>query len=506
MKRIFKRQSLLTIIFITLLFAYFQSVLYAQNTDTLSIAKELNGKGKYIQSGYLLCQYYKNHPGDLNTQWIYAQSLYYSKKFKDAQKVYEDAIAWHPENYTLRLDYAQKLVEIGEIQKAEPILKLYLTYDSLATDALLPLAKIEYWKGNFQESLAILGKVLKINPNNPNAKELKAKVVLASSPWINISTSLTSDDQPVKQFFPSIELGQNFNCFKNLSIKLEVPFFFKSKKRYAAQMITASNVMNFIHKGLEIKTGAGLVRLTDNEGSVLAKISLKKRLDKNLSVSFKAEHIPYLYNRENMDNSLMFLHYYVETEWSRLKSWQCNANLDINHFYSDNNIIYNLGAWILSPELLFSKASIRLGYGFRYSASRENRFVSQYSINEIEAGNRLSGVYSPYFTPENQMIHSAILSVNYSASKNINLGVNASLPIYCTNDNPYLYLSQNTLNNTFIVKDFTNVNYYPVDINAFVSNRLSRKMALRAEYAFMRTSYYSSHYVGVSLKLNLLNE
>jgi hypothetical protein len=506
MKRIFKRLSLSIIILFTLLFACPQFVLHAQNTDTLSIVKELNEKGKYIQSEYLLRQYYKNHPGDLNTQWIYAQSLYYSKKFKDAQKVYEDAIAWHPENYTLRLDYAQKLVEIGEIQKAEPILKLYLAYDSLATGALLPLAKIEYWKGNFQKSLTTLDKILKLNPNDAKAKELKTKVVLASSPWVNISTSLASDDQPVKQFSPSIELGRNFNRFKNLSAKLEAPFFFKSSERYTAQMITVSNVVNFFQKGIEIRTGAGFAHLTDNRISVLAKIFLKKRLNKDLSVSFKAEHIPYLYNRENMDNSLMFIHYYVETELNRLKNWQFNANLDVNHFYSDNNLIYNLGAWILSPELSFSKASIRLGYGFRYSASRENRFVSQYSTNEIEAGNKLSGVYSPYFTPENQIIHSAILSVNYSASKNITLGVNASLPIYCTNDNPYLYLSQNALNNTFIVKDFTNVNYYPVDINAFVSNRLSRKMALRVEYAFMRTSYYSSHYIGVSLKLNLLNE
>src|SRR5690606_27152334 len=103
--------------------------------DTLSLAKKHFDTGEYTKAEKLLKPYCEKHEEELNAQWLYAQTAYFTKHFKTADKVYENALLRNPDNYYLMLDYAQKLANMGELEKAIPLLKKYLTYDSIAPDA-----------------------------------------------------------------------------------------------------------------------------------------------------------------------------------------------------------------------------------------------------------------------------------------------------------------------------------------------------------------------------------
>ena len=114
-------------------------------TDTLETAKKLKSEGRLKQAAALLKAYHKVHPTELNSSWVFAQTEYWLKNFKQAKKLYKGAISAHPANYYLQLDYANFLLETGKAQKAKSILAHYHSFDSTSTGfkALIPAM---YWQ------------------------------------------------------------------------------------------------------------------------------------------------------------------------------------------------------------------------------------------------------------------------------------------------------------------------------------------------------------------------
>lgn len=100
------------------------------HTDTLGYAKQLRNDGKLKEAAVWLKAYHANHNTDLNSSWIYGQTLYWLKDYKRAESVYHETVLAHPNNYYLQLDYVNVLVALGDIKKAKPLLTNYRTFDS----------------------------------------------------------------------------------------------------------------------------------------------------------------------------------------------------------------------------------------------------------------------------------------------------------------------------------------------------------------------------------------
>ena len=125
----------------------FSTISFSQaKKDTLSVARQLRSDKKIKASIALIEEYKQHHPKDMNANWLLAQTLYWDKQVQASEKLYEKTIADNPGNYYLKLDYAKVLVELGETDKALPLLNTYLSYDALSSDALIALAKIAYLK------------------------------------------------------------------------------------------------------------------------------------------------------------------------------------------------------------------------------------------------------------------------------------------------------------------------------------------------------------------------
>ncbi len=134
-----------------------------QKKDTLAIARQLRNDKKFTASIDLLKLYISHHPKNLDANWLLAQTLYWDKQVKASEIVYEKTIQDNPGNYYLKLDYAKMLVELGEIDKAQPLLNTYLTYDAISTDALITLAKIAYIKKDYNLALSYTNQALNNN-------------------------------------------------------------------------------------------------------------------------------------------------------------------------------------------------------------------------------------------------------------------------------------------------------------------------------------------------------
>jgi len=225
------KRGRLIIPLITAIIIILPLISFPQNkADSTAKARNLFDSGEYKKSGDLLKELNKDYPDDLDIHWLYAQSVYWSKRFSKSMMIYEEAIRSHPDNYYLILDYGIKLVDIGELKKAKPLLEKYLTYDSLGTDALIALAKLAYWQGKYKMALTATDKVLSFQPENSRAKGLQDEIILAKAPWIELSTEVMQDDQPLISYTPLLEMGFSKNAFKTAPMDFLIDFWVRARE------------------------------------------------------------------------------------------------------------------------------------------------------------------------------------------------------------------------------------------------------------------------------------
>ena len=162
----FQHKYRYAVVVISVVFFCFNSIVSQAQVkkDTLAIARQLRDEKKIKPAISLLEKYLQNHSKDLNANWLLAQTLYWDKQIKAAEKVYEKVIKENEGNYYLKLDYSKMLVELGETDKALPILNAYLVYDANSSDALLALAKISYLKNDGEAALNYASQALRSNP------------------------------------------------------------------------------------------------------------------------------------------------------------------------------------------------------------------------------------------------------------------------------------------------------------------------------------------------------
>ena len=195
----------------------FVSFLSAQKNipDTLSLAKQQIAKGNIKEANEMLVDYISKHPNELNALWLNAQCNYWLNDFVAAKVCYKNAIQLLPDNYYLQLDYAKMLVEIGDYDEGEILLKKYLSYDPENTESFYYLAKLNYWQGNYNDALNWTKKIISKNPNHEGANKINHEIALLKGTQIEIKSSYYSDGQPMQILSNGITIGKHFNS--NLS-------------------------------------------------------------------------------------------------------------------------------------------------------------------------------------------------------------------------------------------------------------------------------------------------
>ncbi|MFH1160163.1 MAG: hypothetical protein V1733_04360 [bacterium] len=461
--------------------------------DTLEQVKQLRDNKKLHAAMRLLEPYYAAHPTNLNTAWIYAQTAFWAKRYGLSQEVYEIAIWYHPENLYLQLDYAKMLVDIGKYEKAMPYLQNYLVYYPDDPQVRLAFTKMAFWKGRYKEAYNNASEMVTADPADTEAGSLLDEILLAKSPWIGLNGSFYTDNQPLQTIVPVLESGIYLHPLSTLRFRIRMPFFEQQGKVTNALWIQAGNSA-FIRKGgWKINADAGFLKYPyKNTTTWTGNLELEKRSFRHFVLAAQAERKPYFATGSSVDTVINENHLAGAIGWDNRNSWNGKILFNLDYFLADKNYIYSLGAWIFAPPLKTSVFDFRLGYGFSYSTAEENRFEPV-------------GIYYPYFTPCDQAIHSALISIGIHPAKVFNLGVSGNLGFYASAQYPYFYLDTNGNGSYVVKKGYSKVNYFPYNINAYALVQISKKISLRAEYVYSSTYFYISNYAGLQLKISIWN-
>lgn len=504
--KIFKERAFFSYVVFFLCLSGINNNLKAQSTsDTLTTVNSLIKDKRIDRASNLLEHYYAKHPKDFNALWLYAQTEYWLNHFSHAQQLYERAINLQPANAYLQLDYARMLINVGKYQKSQALLRTLRDYNVTREAARYELAKSFYWQKNIPKAKKEIEELLTINPKNDAAKNLLNDIFISSSPWIKVATGYTSDTQPLQSVSPAFEGGAFIHKFFSPYVGVYTPLFNYNGKVTSSTWVLIGNQFSF-GKGPELKLDVGSVRFPyQDHQEITSRIDLRQKLSKRVTFDVQAEHRPYFNTVRSLDTIITVNHIASYLELNSENGVSGKIAFDDNHF-ADGNDVYSLYGYLLSNLIKFSGTQLRLGYSFAFNDSRKNKFVPQESLSQIIATGNLSGIYDPYFTPQQQQIHGAVLSWLAPLNKYFKFGVNANVSFYATTLNPYFYLQQKNPNTYSLTKDYASIQYSPLEASSYIEWKPGAKWSVRADYQYRKTFFFHSQYVGLSIRTILFHD
>ncbi|HUP87987.1 MAG TPA: tetratricopeptide repeat protein [Longimicrobiales bacterium] len=340
---------------------------------------------------------------------------------------------------------ARELRDSGRYRESIQLLENYLRRAPADYNAELILAEAYYWSGDFSAASKHFRGVLSHDPNNAAAKRQLDEIRATMRPLYDLSVNYAHDNQPTDRTFATAGFRYFFRPALSARIQL------------TGEHATAGSVaLDRIDPAISFKAGIA-----------------------------KGLFIEAAFERPRYSATILSLTKPVYATTTRLalqldrKNWLGEAA--VQHVgYDDDNTALTAYAWLLAPVMHSNDAIVQLGYAFGWNDAAESRFAS-------------TGRYDPYFTPENEMVHSVAASVSTWTKSGVRFQVNGSYGIKADRDAPAI---QGQGQNRTI--RFTGESFQPYQAHAGVTFPLSRRASLTIDGEHTKTAFYKYNRAGVS--------
>jgi tetratricopeptide (TPR) repeat protein len=473
--------------------------------DTMDLTRKFIASGNPDKAYVLMKEYCRHHPDDFNTNWLFAKAAYLDGHPAVAGHHYEKAVRLSPKNLYAQLDYADYLVNVGHYKQAQVFLERYLVYDPGNYKALCLQSKIAYWQSDFKKATSILENIKGKDSADLSVLQLRREIILAGSPWLGMNVNFFSDNQPLQGCSPSVQSGFYLHPLASPYMKLSVPVFDTGGSLLPSAWIQAGNRSVFSKTKMSLDVSLGLIKFpAGNFYSWSGSAVLTKTFLYHLPVTLTVCRNPYFSTLGSVSAGIVEDHISLTARWDMINSWYGQATFDLAYYPYDKSDIFTASGWFFTPSLHFSVFKIRMGYGFAYSTSQSDNFVSTSTRSLVYTDflpyASLPGAYYPYFTPHHQQIHSLLLSIAVHPWKKWDIDIDGNLGVFAYADIPYLYKfnGTNEISRGFVDGE----RFFPVQASAKVMYKMSPGMNIEADYSFCSTYYFIRHYAGVGVTLN----
>ncbi|MFN2458690.1 MAG: tetratricopeptide repeat protein [Chitinophagaceae bacterium] len=479
---------------------------YSQEpVDTIGRGREL-AYNKNFSAADSLLTLYNSHQPDQNSLHLHAQVLYWMKQFDRSVQTFEKAVQAYPEAATIKLDYARVLYELGYYKNAEQQFKLYLPYDNKNIEANLALANIYLWNRNIVEARETVNIILIDDPANEAAQNILEQINRFYSPYITANYQYLSDDQPLRSNEIFLETGWFSSPAFAPSINFQLNHFSLNDANTTIQFGVRNN-FKFNYGKTTITAGAGIFSAGRDNLHPTGLLNFSQRLSGAFAASFLLERRPYQYTLASIINPFTFTNFSAGIDLNKSDKFLGRAGVDVQGF--NNNNVKTTYLWSLLPVVHNASVSFKTGYGFSFANAQVNTFRSSKSLNTIVATqpilSQVEGIYDPYFTPQNQVIHAALASLRIAPSQAFNFTARGSVGFYATADNPVLVLEKNSSNQHVISKGYYTERYTPFEAEANLQFRLSDNLNFNTLYNYSKLFFYNRHVASVRLLYRFIN-
>ena len=478
---------------------FFSIVTFGQNrSQIISTVNKLLSENEFKLAENLLETNYIDNSSDLEYVWLYAYTAHKNKHEKLAKHLYKKAISIVPDNMDLKLEYARALYESGNLREIQPLINVLKKSAIDQSEVLLLEAKTNYWKGMFGKANESLKEFNSIYPESNLTNELAKSIDDTRSPNLRMYVSYFTDNQPLQAVSEQIEFGQYRSWLLYPTLKVK-NFNFSSSSQVVA--VSVSNLFQFVGIGLSSKLEGGVYYNQNiNKTNFIGAVSLTKSFFKKINLEVGLNRNPYIATRVSTTYDLLQNNAYATIESGIIKPIFLHVGYNFQ-FFDDQNNIQTFGIWGLSKPIFKTLFKLQLGYGFSYSDSKTILYVPSKPIvaNTTDGYSIVEGEYSPYFTPDDLLINSAIIVMGIKVAKKIEITVKGNYGFYAQAKIPQLSSISEQLNNSNITLASYKSKFNPFDLEMSINYNLNNKFTISAKSSYFDTYYYNSLNTVVSL-------
>jgi tetratricopeptide (TPR) repeat protein len=477
--------------------------------DTIEFARSKAYEKNFTEADVLLTTYNLNHT-DINALRLHAQILYWMQEIKRSSEVYEKALTSFPEMPVVKLDYGRMLFETGKLPHSQLLLEDYRLHDSSNAEVNILLSRLYYWSGHIKKAKARLQDVLKPYPDNPTALSILTEINNAAAPFIRMRGIYTSDDQPLESTGIELETGWYNSWLFNPKLLINYNHFTLFDSSFNSLWIQLGDKISFGHSGFSINVTGGIFKHPANNNSeVTGNVILAQKISNAFSLETFIAKRPYQYSSTSIRTPVMQTFSGAAVNFNKGNKWLGRAAYQLEKFEDDNKI-QTIYLWLLAPIINKKNFSLKAGYAFNHSNADINKFASLKPLSNVvqttAAGGMVEGYYNPYFTPNNQTIHSLLASLGIELSDKINFTSRLNIGVSASADNPDLILNKNQGNIYSINKVYVKQSYTPIDFQNELAIHLSSRLILTGLYGYTKLLFYTLNQGSIQLKYAFINE
>ena len=466
-------------------------------TDTLEMAKQLSYDKKFEAAEMLLQAYELNHKNEVNTIRFHAQVLNWQNKYRSAFKLYDAYLTNNNPEENLLLDYGRMLFERAYYNSAKEILKSLILMQPRQVEALNMLSNIAFWQGKAKQTNHYLDTIFRYYPANEWATSIKQQQATQRAPYLNLKFLYQDDSQPMQSYRSQLQFGFYHSSVFAPFLKANWNNADSSGKSAISYDVSIGNKFYFAASKTSLQLEGGLVQpMADTSLNWIGALNLQQRLAKNLHLDLSFARKNYEQTLSNFSNAILHNDYQVGINFHNKKNWSAQVAGLLQQF-DDSNLCYHAYVWLLAPLVNKDNFQLQLGYAYSYSNSLENRFGlyknAEQTIAVFDSTNVIPALYTPYFTPQNQYIHAALLQVNWQMSKQWNLQLSGNYGFYAYAQSPYVYFDFNERKQVILVRDYYWQNYHPLEGKIHIGYACSSKFSLHLDYSYKEAFFYTGH-------------
>jgi hypothetical protein len=423
---------------------------------------------------------------------------YWAKDRVAADSIYARALAGHPIDGALRLEYARFLLETSGRARARAIIAPMLATDSASyTPAQLARARTllgtaDYWSGNLTAARLEFATALGLDTSVTDARRQLTEIETAAAAWIRLGSEFWNDDQPLRHASFDAEAGWYPNPLTPLVIRATSTVFDGGATTESASSAEADLTTYLPAAHLDLGFGAGVLQRSFADASDwTARAALGVRLPHLITLGTRFARAPYTHTVRSLDQAVMVSSLEGGVRWGAPRGWLGEV-LARREDYPDDNAVSTAYAWVLAPLVRRTAATVQVGYSFTAQSAEENRFAPREDVSVPPGRGVVSipGEYNPYYTPRNLRAHSALVSASVHPGGRWSVSGDGRYALSARDEAPVLVPVVTppnvTVERTFYDRSFTPWNVRgSIDVAATESLRIG----IMAEHG--RAAYYS---------------
>lgn len=397
------------------------------------------------------------------------------------------------------IQYARKLFQEGRLKEARSVLYAIDRTSQLSDDGYIMLAYIEFWDGKPDRAKILLNRIDAGYHDMTGVQYLRNEIENQQTGQIHVAYNNKRDNQPLS----SNQYRIGASAYRNKYFHPEIDALFYSFDTESGTIKTLDlKVNNTFRTGLTGHSFAVAMGIYSDSAfdftEIIGNIKYTHRFTGRLysDVEFKKE--PYLYHYRNLTTPFYTfqiiggLRYFIDNRFYselKLQRWifEDDNHQDILSFYYVKNFLNS------------TRSNLYIGYAFSYSTAQQSRFIPEKP--EVISSNTLliSGVYFPYYTPNQDMSHSIILSTESDLTKRGSANLSLKYGLYATARQPFYYVGQSSPST--IEFDTYNFQFHPFEISGGATFSINRSLSIQGKYEYKHLKYYTTNDLVITLRI-----